>query len=112
MSDTAEAKYKIRIKLSEAEAGRCGRRRTMLTAGPGLAGAGRVLCGLLRERGRRAWRVGPAQLRRVLLSYLYFASAVSDIFVINVINNIRIHFIISFYMLCAMIYCSFCCIYV
>ena len=33
-------------------------------------------------------------------------------FVINVINNIRIHFIISFYMICAVIYCSFCCIYV
>src|SRR6185312_11670976 len=46
------------------------------------------------------------------LSYLYFASAVSDIFVINVINNIRIHFIISFYVICAVIYCSFCCIYV
>ena len=30
------------------------------------------------------------------LSYLYFASAVSDIFVINVINNIRIRFIMSF----------------
>ena len=30
------------------------------------------------------------------LSYLYFASAVSDIFVIYVINNIRIRFIISF----------------
>src|SRR6185503_9857735 len=55
------------------------------------------------------WR--PAQLRRVL-SYLYFASAVSDIFVINVINNIRIRFIISFYVICAVIYCSFCCIYV
>ena len=46
------------------------------------------------------------------LSYLYFASAVSDIFVINVINNIRTRFIISFYVICAMIYCSFCCIYV
>lgn len=33
-------------------------------------------------------------------------------FVINVINNIRIRFIISFYVICAMIYCSFCCIYV
>ena len=32
--------------------------------------------------------------------------------VINVINNIRTHFIISFYVICAMIYCSFCCIYV
>src|SRR6185295_15510590 len=45
------------------------------------------------------------------LSYLYFASAVSDIFVINVINNIRIRFIISFYVICAVMYCSFCCIY-
>ena len=35
------------------------------------------------------------QLRRVY-SYLYFASAVSDIFVINVINNIRNCFIIYF----------------
>ena len=33
-------------------------------------------------------------------------------FVIIVINNIRIRFIISFYVICAMIYCSFCCIYV
>ena len=32
-------------------------------------------------------------------------------FVINVINNIRIRFIISFYVICAMIYCSFYCIY-
>src|SRR6185503_4588130 len=38
---------------------------------------------------------------------LYFASAVSDIFVINVTNNIRIRFIISLYVICAMIYCSF-----
>ena len=44
----------------------------------------------------------------------FYASAysVSDIFVINVINNIRIRFIISFYVICAVIYCSFCCIYV
>ena len=33
-------------------------------------------------------------------------------FVINVINNICIRFIISFYVICAVIYCSFCCIYV
>ena len=33
-------------------------------------------------------------------------------FVINIINNIRIRFIISFYVICAMIYCSFCYIYV
>ena len=32
-------------------------------------------------------------------------------FVINEINNIRIHFIISFYVICAVIYCSFYCIY-
>ena len=44
--------------------------------------------------------------------FLYFASAVSDILVINVINNICIRFIMSFYEICAMIYCSFCCIYV
>ena len=44
----------------------------------------------------------------------FYASAysVSDIFVINVINNFRTRFIISFYVICAMIYCSFCCIYV
>ena len=33
-------------------------------------------------------------------------------FVINVINNIRTCFIISFYVICSVIYCSFCCIYV
>ena len=33
-------------------------------------------------------------------------------FVINIINNIRIRFIITFYVICAVIYCSFCCIYV
>ena len=44
----------------------------------------------------------------------FYASAysVSDIFVINIINNFRTHFIMSFYMICAVIYCSFCCIYV
>ena len=52
-----------------------------------------------------------AQLRRVL-SYLYFASAVSDIFVINVINNIRISIYYVLFVICAVIYCSFCCIYV
>ena len=41
----------------------------------------------------------------------FYASAVSDIFVIIVINNIRTRFIISFYVICAMIYCWFCCIY-
>ena len=33
-------------------------------------------------------------------------------FVIYVINNIRTHFIISLYLICAVIYYSFCCIYV
>ena len=33
-------------------------------------------------------------------------------FVINVINIIRTRFIISYYVICAVIYCSFCCIYV
>ena len=33
-------------------------------------------------------------------------------FVIHVINNIRTRFIISFYVICAVIYCSFCWIYV
>ena len=47
-------------------------------------------------------------------SFMFYASAysVSDIFVINVINNIRIRFDISFYVICAVIYYSFCCIYV
>src|SRR6185503_9584355 len=52
-----------------------------------------------------------AQLPRDFV-YVFYASAVSDIFVINVINNIRTRFIISFYVICAMIYYSFCCIYV
>ena len=33
-------------------------------------------------------------------------------FVIIVINNIHTRFIISYYVICAVIYCSFCCIYV
>ena len=56
--------------------------------------------------------MAPCSASESFYSYLYFASAVSDIFVINVINNIRIRFIISFYVICDMIYCSFCCIYV
>jgi len=36
---------------------------------------------------------------------------VLEIFVIYVINNIRTRFIMSFYVICAVIYCSFCCIY-
>ena len=48
---------------------------------------------------------------RELLVYVFYASAVSDIFVINVINNIRTRFIISFYVICVVIYFLFCCIY-
>ena len=56
--------------------------------------------------------VAPCSASESFYRILYFASAVSDIFVIYVINNIRIRFIISFYVICAVIYCSFCCIYV
>ena len=56
--------------------------------------------------------VAPCSASERSFSYMYFASVVSDIFVIYVINNIRIRFIISFYVMCAMIYCLFCCIYV
>ena len=56
--------------------------------------------------------VAPCSSSESFYRILYFASAVSDIFVINVINNIRIHFIISLYVICAVIYYSFCCIYV
>ena len=44
----------------------------------------------------------------------FYASAysVSDIFVINIINNFRTRLIMYFYVICAVIYCSFCCIYV
>ena len=45
-------------------------------------------------------------------SYLYFASAVSDIFVIHVINNIRISIYYVLFVICVVIYYSFCCIYV
>ena len=44
--------------------------------------------------------------------YMYLRFRCIRYFVIHVINNIRTRFIISFYMICAVIYCSFCCIYV
>src|SRR6185312_7068773 len=47
-----------------------------------------------------------------LLSYFVLRFRCIRHFVIIVINNIRIRSIISFYVICAMIYCSFCCIYV
>ena len=54
-----------------------------------------------------------AQLRREF-TYMFYASAysVSDIFVINVINNIRISIYYILFVICVVIYCSFCCIYV
>ena len=52
-----------------------------------------------------------AQLRREFL-YMFLRFRCIRHFVIHVINNIRTRFIISFYMMCAVIYCSFCCIYV
>ena len=53
-----------------------------------------------------------AQLRRES-TYMFLRFRILCIrhFVINVINSIRIRFIISFYVIWAMIYCSFCCIY-
>ena len=46
------------------------------------------------------------------LSYLYFTSAVLDIFVVIVINNIRISIYYVLFVICAVIYYSFYCIYV
>ena len=45
-------------------------------------------------------------------SYMFLRFHCIRHFVINVINNICTRFIISFYVICAVIYCSFCCIYV
>ena len=53
-----------------------------------------------------------ALLPRVIVYVLRFRILCTRHFVIIVINNIRTHFIISFYVICAVIYCSFCCIYV
>ena len=53
-----------------------------------------------------------AQLPRGFVYVLRFRILCIRYFVINVINNIRIRFIISFYVICAVIYYSFCCIYV
>ena len=50
--------------------------------------------------------------RRVFVSVLHFRILCFRHFVIHVINDIRTRFIISFYMICAVIYCSFYCIYV
>ena len=52
-----------------------------------------------------------AQLRREF-TYMFLRFHCNRHFVIHVINNIRTHFIISFYMICVVIYYSLCCIYV
>ena len=52
-----------------------------------------------------------AQLRREF-TYMFLRFRCIRHFVIHVINNIHTRFIISFYVICALIYCSFCCIYV
>ena len=56
--------------------------------------------------------VAPCSASESFIRILYFASAVSDIFVIIVINNIRISIYYVLFVICAIIYCSFCCIYV
>ena len=53
-----------------------------------------------------------AQLPRDFVYVLRFRILCIRHFVVIVINNIRTRFIISFYVICVVIYCSFCCIYV
>ena len=72
------------------------RREGVRSALPGLRG-------LLGVRPPVDVPVAPCSPPESFYRILYFASAVSDIFVINVINNIRILFIISFYVICAVI---------
>ena len=54
------------------------------------------------------WRPASERLR---ICILRFHILCIRHFVINIINNFRTRFIISFYVICALIYCSFCCIY-
>ena len=51
-------------------------------------------------------------IRRVFIVFFVLRFRCIRHFVIIVINNIRIRFIISYFVICAMIYCSFCGIYV
>ena len=81
------------------------RREGVCSALPGLRG-------LLGVRLPVDVHVAPCSSSESFYRILYFAFAVSDIFFIIEINNIRIRFIMYFYVICAMIYCSFCCIYV
>ena len=58
--------------------------------------------------------VAPCSASNESFSYMFLRFRILYIrhFVINVINNIRAHFIICFYVICTVIYCSFYCIYV
>ena len=58
-----------------------------------------------------SWHPCGAQLSSFVL-VLHFRILCIRYFVIYVINNFRTRFIISFYVICAVIYCSFFCIYV
>ena len=53
-----------------------------------------------------------AQLQREFRTCFTLPHTLYQTFVNYVINNIRTRFIISFYVICDVIYCSFCCIYV
>ena len=52
------------------------------------------------------WRPASERLRICILRFCCIRH-----FVINIINNFHIRFILSLYVICAVIYCSFCCIY-
>ena len=60
----------------------------------------------------RSRRLGGAQFQREFRTCSTLPHICIRHFVINVINNIRTCFIISFYVICVVIYCSFCCIHV
>ena len=80
------------------------RREGVRSALPGLRG----LLGV-----RLSVDVPVAPYFRELLVYVFtLPHTLYQTFVINVINNIRIRFIISFYVICVVIYCSFYCIYI
>ena len=64
------------------------------------------------RRSSPSWRPCGAQLQRDFRTCSTLPHICIRHFVINVINNIRTYFIIPFYVICDVIYCSFCCIYV
>ena len=71
------------------------------------------LRGLLGVRLPVIIAVAPCSASESFIVYvLCFRILCTRHFVIIVINNIRTCFIISFYVICVVIYCSFCCIYV